>query len=359
VLNPDIFICESDLIKTAFDKLNRTAQKVLLVVDETRRLLGTLSDGDLRRYALTKGADLASSIRDCYNKQSFHLKWRFSLKTARDIFLKHKIELIPILDEEDRVVDCLTWAQLFSREGMSEARVKDLEMAAVIMAGGRGVRLAPFTKILPKPLIPIGDRPIIEVIVNGFREQGISKYYITLNHKAEMIESYFNGIEKDYEVRFTKEDDFLGTAGSLKLLEEEISDCFIVSNCDVITKVDFEDVANFHRERNSLLTILSPLQHYKIPYGIIDFKKGGEVKAILEKPEYTFTINAGVYILNREALGFIPAHSFFDMTDLIKVLIENNRKVVTYPIDAHSYIDIGQWDEYRKTVDCFNKVGAI
>ena len=343
-------------IKDAMERIDKTRIATVFVCSGEGILLGSLTDGDVRRRVLKTG-DLTEKILYCYNCHPvFVVQDTYTVNDVKKFMLEKAIKVVPVVDDQRRLVDILCWQNLFEEDASGGRKV---DVPVVIMAGGKGTRLAPFTRRLPKPLIPIGDKPIIEVIVDGFREQGISKFYITLNHKGEMIESYFNGIEKDYEVRFVKEDDFLGTAGCLKLLEEEISDCFIVCNCDVITKIDFEDVIKFHNERKSLLTILSPVQHYKIPYGIIDFKEGGEVKGIFEKPEYTFTINAGVYMLDKESLRFIPADSPFDMTDLIKTLIENNRTVVTYTINEHNYIDIGQWDEYRKTMDCFREVGAI
>ena len=135
-----------------------------------------------------------------------------------------------------------------------------------------------------------------------------------------------------------------------------VIDLFIVSNCDIIVKTNFEDAINFHKEQKATLTIISPIQHYKIPYGVIEFKEGGEVVSILEKPEYTFTVNAGVYILNRESLQLMPRNSSFDMTDVVKTLIENNKKVMMYPINERDYADIGQWEEYKQVLSKFNQL---
>lgn len=350
-MQKDILIYATESIKDALKKLDKTAKKVLLVIDNKDRLLGTLTDGDIRRYILT-GRSLENDIKEVYNKNPTYIrKENFSMDLAKRILLKKKIELLPILDERDKVIDFTTWDQAFSGDDKSIAVISKINIPVVIMAGGRGTRLEPFTKILPKSLIPIGDKPILEIIIDEFKKQGVSEYYITISHKGEMIESYFKSIKKDYKIKYVRENDRLGTAGSLKLLEGKINDIFVVSNCDVIVKANFEEVVNMHKKQNASLTILSAIQHYKIPYGIVKFKEGGKVIDIHEKPEYTFAINTGVYVMNKESLQFIPDNSCIDMTDLIKSLINNNKKIVMYPVNENDYIDIGQWEEYKKVID--------
>ncbi len=338
-------------VKDALKKLDKTGKKVLLVTGGNDQLLGTVTDGDIRRYILS-GRTLENGISEICNTNPLYIKQRdFSIKSAKKMLVENKIQLIPIVDEENKIVDFITWDRLFSDGEIEPLNAGKINIPVVIMAGGRGTRLDPFTRILPKPLIPIGDKPVIEIIIAEFKKQGVSEYYITLNHETDMVESYLNSIEKDYQIKFVKEDTFLGTAGSLKLLEEEISDIFIVSNCDVIVKADFEDVINFHKKYAASLTILASVQHYNIPYGVVKFKEGGEVINIHEKPEYTFTVNTGVYILSKESLQFIPDNSSFDMTDLINVLTRESRKVVLYPVNESDYTDIGQWEEYKKAAE--------
>jgi NDP-sugar pyrophosphorylase family protein len=273
----------------------------------------------------------------------------YSVKKAKTILEVRGLKLIPIVDTNKKVVNFISQSSLLSIN-VPAKNVKRIDMAVIIMAGGKSTRLEPFSKIFPKPLIPIGDKPIIDRIIDEFRKNGINRYYLTLNYKGDMIESYFNHMKKDYHVSFLREKGYYGTAGSLKLFHKYTDDTFIVSNCDVIIKADFEDVIKFHNKQESDLTILSSMQHYKIPYGVINFKKGGEVINLTEKPEYTFAVNAGVYILRRKILRFIPSHKRFDMTDLIKVLIDSRKRVFTYPVNENEYIDIGQWDEYKKAM---------
>ncbi|MDD4979801.1 MAG: sugar phosphate nucleotidyltransferase [Candidatus Omnitrophica bacterium] len=351
MLTKNILIQEDESIKDALKKLDKTATKVLSVVDKKDKLLGTITDGDIRRYIL-KGKSLEGNIRDIYNKKPIFINQdAFSIEEAREMFIKNKIDLIPITDKAERVIDFITWDKAFSDGSQGLFNIGKVSVPAVIMAGGKGTRLEPFSNIFPKALIPIGEKPIIEIIIDKFRRSGINEYYLTLNYKGKMIESYFDSIEKDYAVHYVWDSEYSGTAASLKLMEGKICDNFILSNCDVIVEANFEEVLNLHKEQKALLTILSSIQHYKVPYGVIRFKEGGEVTETIEKPEYTFTINTGVYILNKESLRFIPKNSYFDMTDLIKTLIENNKKVITYPVNESEYIDIGHWEEYKKAIE--------
>lgn len=351
MLRKGLLISETASIKEALKQLDKCSEKVLLVVDKKYKLLGTITDGDIRRYLL-EGNGLDDDIKKVYYRRPTVIKKaQFTIAQAKKLLIKKKIELLPVVDDDNKVVYFTTWSEAFSEDSARIPEIKKLDIPVVIMAGGKGTRLEPFTTILPKPLIPISDKPIIEIIINKFREFGIHEYYLTLNYKGEMIEAYFKHVEKDYELKYVWEDDFWGTGGSLKLLEKQIGDVFIVSNCDVIVKADFEEVVEIHKKQKASLTVLSSIQHYKIPYGVINFKGGGRITDIMEKPEYTFTINTGVYVLNKEVLQFIPDKTYFDMTDLISCLLKNNKKVVTYPVNENDYIDIGQWEEYRRAVD--------
>jgi dTDP-glucose pyrophosphorylase len=337
-------------IKDALKQIDSAGMGILFVCTDDGRLWGSLTDGDIRRRILKTG-NLQDKVVNCANRHPvFVVKDCYTVDEVKYLMLKKTIEVIPVVDNQKRLVDVLFWKDLFEEDTFG---YKKIDIPVVIMAGGKGERLEPFTKILPKPLIPIGEKSIIEIVIDEFRKYGIKRYYLILNYKGEMIESYFDNIERDYEVNYVREEEFLGTAGGLKLLEGKIRETFILSNCDVIVKADFEDVVKLHKEKDALLSVLSSIQHYKIPYGIVEFSEGGIVKDITEKPEYTFCVNAGVYVMNRETLQFIPKGSHFDMTDLIKSLLQADKKIITYPVSENDYIDIGQWEEYRKVVDRF------
>jgi len=357
-MKKELFIHPQASIKEALKKLDKTAEKTLLVVDEEKRLLGTLTDGDIRRYIIKTGK-LTGAIKDIYNRNPIVIRKskKSDLSGIKKLFIEKKIEVLPVIDKANKVVDYLTWTQVFSeKEKIWLHRSKEINVPVVIMAGGKGTRLAPFTYVLPKPLIPVGEKTIVEHIIDSFRTFGVKKFFLTLNYRGEMIEAYFNGIKKEYEIEFIWEKDFLGTAGSLKLLKDKVEGDFIVSNCDILIQADFSEILEFHRNNQAAFTLVTAIQHYRIPYGVVNARDGGLIESIEEKPEYTFQINTGVYILNESTLDFIPKNQYFDMPDLIRRLLSEKKRVLAYPISESDYVDVGQWEDYRKAL---NKLGGL
>ncbi len=352
-----LFVSENNSIKDTLKKLDKTAEKTLFVVDTNNVLLGTITDGDIRRHIIRTGS-LEGTIRNLYNKNPIKIynseKW--DKEYIKQLFLKNRIEVIPIINNKGQVIDYLTWTQFFSEKGNLSLFKEQLNVPVVIMAGGKGTRLAPVTDVIPKPLVPVGKKTMIEHIIDEFRKYGIKKFYITLNYKGKLIEAYFNSIEKDYDVKFIWEKEFLGTAGSLKFLDGEISENFIVSNCDIIVRANFYELFNFHLKKNSFLTSVTAIQHFRIPYGVVNTGKNGIIREIKEKPEITFQVNTGVYILNKKVLEYIPPRMYFDMPDLIGILLEKAKPIYAYPINEGDYIDLGQWEEYKKSMKRLKEV---
>jgi NDP-sugar pyrophosphorylase family protein len=278
----------------------------------------------------------------------------YSLAAARQAFLKSWYKLIPIVDEGRRVVAYVRWDEVLSAEDGAEKKRASLDVPVVIMAGGKGTRLAPFTNVLPKPLIPIGDRTILEHIIDRFLQFGIREFYLTLNYRGEMVKAYLDSTPRSYKLNYIWEKEYLGTAGSLRQLSGMINGTFIVSNCDILVKAEYDDVVDFHTTNGSMLTVVSSIQHHTIPYGVVEFVNGGVVTAIKEKPEFSFPINTGVYVLDSGSLKHIPPDGAFNMTDLICALIADRRKVLTYPVNEKDYLDIGQWEEYQKALLLLN-----
>lgn len=344
----DVYIDPSATLKETFKKLDDSAAKVLLVVDSEQILLGTITDGDVRRHLL-KGGSLEDKIGNVYNPNSVKVDSQ-DIELIRETLIKHKIDMLPVVNSENRVITSYNWEDVFSERKEAISNKEKLDIPVVIMAGGKGTRMQPFTTVLPKPLIPIGEKTILELLIDNFVEYGINKFYFTLNYRGEMIKAYFNSVKHDYSIEYVWEKDFNGTAGSLSLIDG-IDGPFIVSNCDIIVRANYSDIYKFHRESGSILTVVSSIQHHTIPYGVIEYSGGGIVEGIIEKPEYSFPINTGIYFLEKEAIDFIPKNEFFHMTHLIQSLIENGKKVVTYFVNEKDYIDIGQWEEYKKAVE--------
>ena len=347
----DIFIAPKSSIKDVLKKLDQSAQKVLLVVDNENRLLGTITDGDIRRHILKTGK-LEGAVDNIYNKKPKYTYQDEPQESAKKIMFENKIELLPILSKDRKVVGTIIWTDLFDQSFHKiETETETIDIPVVIMAGGKGTRLDPFTKVLPKPLLPIKDKTIAEHVIDSFRKFGIKKFYMTLNYKGKMIEAYFNSIEKDYEIEFIWEEDFFGTAGSLYLLKDKIESNFFVTNCDIILRTAYTDVLKHHKNSNSIFTFISSIQHYKIPYGVVKMKENSIIESMEEKPEYTFQINTGVYLMNKKAIDYIPTKTLFDMPELINSLIKNKQKIVAYPVNEHDYIDVGEWEEYKNTLE--------
>ncbi|UCB46317.1 MAG: NTP transferase domain-containing protein [Spirochaetota bacterium] len=344
----EIFVHKDITIKDALKKFDETARKVLIVVDERNLLLGALTDGDVRRHIL-KGGNLDDVIEGVYNDDPVFLYHPWNIKDMKELMLTKRIEAVPIVNDEKVITDVLFWSDVFKDSFRMPARKIDLPV--VIMAGGKGTRLDPFTRILPKPLIPIGDKPVIEIIIDRFIGYGVKDFYVSINYKGEMIRTYFDYLEdKNYMVNYIQEATYSGTAGSLRLLPANFPQAFILTNCDIIVDADYYDVLQFHKTNRNCVTVLGSIQHHVIPYGIVEFEKKGVVNRVVEKPEYDITINTGVYVIERKAIGYIPKNKMFHVTDLINLLLRKGKRVGVYPVSEKAYIDIGQWEEYRKTI---------
>lgn len=334
-------------IKEAMKKLDAAASKILFVVNDNEKFIGSLTDGDIRR-GLLSNKSLDSLVFDACNKNSFSINEIFDKEQIIEKMKELDIIFTPILSKDGRIINIFSLPESH-KEVIRQSDTK-LDIPVIIMAGGKGTRMAPFTNVLPKPLIPIGEKTILELIIDEFRIYGIINYYFTLNYRGEIIRAYFDSIEKNYSLSYMWEKEFSGTAGCLRLLSDKIYSTFIVSNCDIIVKADIGDVYRFHKDNKSVLTIISSIQHQIIPYGVVEFDNGGKVNKIVEKPEYSFPINTGVYFLEPECLDYIPKEKMFHMTQLIDKLMNDGQNVFTYIINESEYVDIGQWEEYRKAV---------
>jgi len=341
-------INKEESVLTSMKRLDENAHKVLFVVDENEALIGSLTDGDIRRWILSDNK-LSEQVHKVCHKSPSYVSEDYSYEKVKDIMLTKNIESVPVVSSSNKVRNVLFWVDVFQDTKVEKPK-KQMNYPVVIMAGGFGTRLAPFTTILPKPLIPVGDKSIVEHIIDRFLPYGIDKFFMTVNHKSKIIKSYFEDVEKEYSIKLVKEDKPLGTAGSLKLIKDEIKDVFIVSNCDIVIHADYSEIVDFHVSSGYDITLVSSMMHYKIPYGICEIDKGGSLIQIREKPEYNFLISTGMYILNRETLDLIPDDEFFHITHLMEKVKNQGGSVGVFPISEKSWDDTGEWNEYKKTV---------
>ena len=326
-------------------KMDLTEGKIVYVVGDGNELSGALSGGDIRRY-IVNGGNLEDNVECACNTEPVCVHSDYDIDEVKKLMLKHQVGSVPVIDRHRQVTDVLLWDTVF-REYPRPAR-KKLSIPVVIMAGGKGTRLDPFTRVLPKPLIPIENTPVIELVFEKFLEYGISQFYVSINHKSRIIKAYFEEWNPDYRIRWVEEEKPLGTAGALKLLEGKIAGPFFVSNCDVIVNGDYVRIYDYHRDKGNEITIVASPKKYTIPYGVCEVQSDGTLVGISEKPSYNFLVNIGVYLVNESVLKYIPPDTAFDFTELVAEVQRNNGKVGVFPIEEDRWQDVGEWDVYRK-----------
>jgi len=343
----ETFLVSSDIsIKQALKKMDAAGRKILFIADNDRKLSGVVTDGDIRRWIL-KGEGLDFSVERIMNKKPVVLEEGFDGKKAKELMLSLLIDCIPVLDAEKKIVSAIWWTDLFDKK---EVKKKAVDNPVVIMAGGEGTRLSPFTHAFPKPLLPIGGKPIIELIIERFAEFGCSDFYLSVNYKANILKAYFSEVPHSYNISYIEENKPLGTIGSLSLLKKEIDKTFFVSNCDILIEADYADILKFHKDNSCLITLVVSMKHYRIPYGICKIENGGMLKEITEKPEYDFLVNTGMYLMEPSVLHDIPENMKYDTTELINDYIKRDKKIGVYPVSDKSWLDIGQWQQLQETV---------
>ena len=267
--------------------------------------------------------------------------------------LENKTECMPVLDNKNNLIDVIFWEDLFAETERNEEK---LDLPVIIMAGGKGTRMRPLTNVIPKPLIPIDDKTIAEHIIYNFQKIGCNNFYISINYKSEMIKDYFNKLDKNYNVEFFEEEKPLGTAGSLHLLNGKTKKTFFISNCDILINEDYREIYKYHKEYKNELTIVGSFRHYPIPYGTLETGNEGKLISLQEKPQLSFLINSGMYILEPHLIDEIPQNEFFHITDLIEKIKARNGRVGVFPVSEKSWIDIGEWDKYLEMIKFGEKI---
>lgn len=334
----------------AMQKIDQNAKGIIYIVDDKGHLKGSLTDGDIRRWILKTGS-VTGTVSQMYYK---HTKYLFEMnaQNSRKYLDEEAIRSLPIVNNELELLDIYFKDE--EREG-DEINNKGLIMTPIIiMAGGKGTRLYPYTKILPKPLIPIGDIPILERIIMQFSKFGAKQFYITVNYKKEMIKSYFTEMRHEYILHYIEEDIPLGTAGSIRLIEEKFPRPVIITNCDTLIEADYEEIIKYHESSKNDMTIITCLKNTTIPYGVLHSKEQGLIISIEEKPKLSYFINTGMYIVSPDYLEWIPEKQIFHMTDLAEKMMSQGKRVGMYPINESAFLDMGEFEELKKMEERIN-----
>lgn len=330
-VNPD------DSIKKVVDIIDKSAIQIALVTDDEGRLLGTVTDGDIRR-GLLKGIGLDEKICEVANKKPHFATSKMNISAVKALMKRFGIKQIPVVDENSRLIDLIVSKEILG-QNLKENPV-------VIMAGGLGTRLRPLTNDCPKPLLKIGGKPILEIILDNFISEGFDNFYFSINYKGQMIRDYFgDGSNWGVSIKYIEENKKLGTAGSLSLLNKSINNPIIVMNGDLLTKLSFSQLLNFHKENNHKATMCVRNYEMQIPYGVVNID-GSILNSIEEKPVHKFFVNAGIYVLNPELKKFIPENEYYDMTDLFREIVEKKLKTGVFPIKEY-WVDIGRLQDFE------------
>ena len=301
-------IVNADLtLIAALKKMDEVKTKRLFVFNDNK-FDCILTMGDIQR-AIIRNVDLLQPIAEILDREKIYAKEGQSIETIKEVMFRENIDCMPILNSDGEIIDILFWADVF-KKSVVDAREK-IDLPVVIMAGGKGTRLKPITNVIPKPLVPIRNKTILEVIMDQFESIGCHKFYMSVNYKADMMKYYLSQIEHHYDIEFFMEDKPLGTIGSVSLLKGKIKTPFFVSNCDSINEQDYRDVYDYHVSNHNDMTIVTMVKSFRIPYGVIETGEDGLMVELKEKPEHTYMVNSGVYILNANLIDEIPEGKFF------------------------------------------------
>lgn len=334
-------------ILQALKKMDSEGVKLLFVYDNDA-FKGILTIGDIQRAILSK-IDLSAPLLNILDTKKIYAKPGDPIQTIKSLMLSFRAECMPVVNENDVLIDVHFWDDILYKT--HSHCIIPFNLPIVIMAGGEGKRLKPLTNVLPKPLIPIGEKTIIEDIMDRFVSCGSKTFYISINYKADFIRSYFSQLNnKDYIINYIQENRPLGTAGSLAFLNKEIHTTFFVSNCDIVIEEDYDKILQYHIENKNEITIVTALKYFSLPYGIVETTEEGLLSILTEKPELLYKINTGMYILESNLLKEIPKNTYHNITDLINNVIKRDGRVGCFPVSEKAWKDIGEWSEYLRLI---------
>jgi len=332
-------------------KMDEERRKLLILL-ENSKYKNLISIGDIQR-ALIKGSPVNTKVSEieigqkvvCHESED-RLKTIETLKQLR-------AEFMPIVSSEGDVEDILFWDDVISSKRVTGESLKGVPI--VLMAGGLGTRLRPITNVIPKPLIPLGQLPIIHQIINRFCDFGATDFKLSVNYKWKMIKNYFDSEDRVFDLEYFVEKQPLGTAGSLSLMRDQLDKTFVISNCDIIIEENYETVFDYHKRNKNDITIVACIKSYDVPYGVIETDQNGLYDSLIEKPTFTYKLNTGMYILEPNLVDLVPENTFFHITHLIEKAKETGKKVGVFPISEKSWIDIGEWKSYLASFEQMEK----
>lgn len=332
ILTPD------STFESMIQALDESGEGFLPIVDDSNVLIGVVTDGDIRRAFLNK----QTNVQEIINKNPKTANEKINYEQALSILKKSHLRHLPIVDENNKLIKVVkldNW----------EEYVRPNKV--VIMAGGLGSRLGELTKELPKPMLPLGNKPILENLILSFKNQGYNDFIISVNYKAEVIKNYFkDGSNLGVNIEYIQETERKGTAGAISLIKSEIKHPFFVINGDILTTINYTELLDNHLEKEAMATMCVAKKNYAIQYGVVEFNEENCITDLKEKPRYHFHINAGIYVLNPEAISYIPRNEFFDMPSLFEILNNDDKKTIAYPIEDY-WLDIGLKDDYYRAVN--------
>lgn len=333
------FIASQDItVSEAMQKLNVNSGGTLFLTDADEKLVACITDGDIRRYLLSGGKMNGEAVKAA----NVHPRFARSIDEARSLFHKKYFIAIPIVDDDMKIID------IFSDvESVEKARAR-LCVPVVINAGGKGTRLAPYTKVLPKPLIPVGDLPILEHIMNEYQSYDCTDFHIIVNYKRDLMKAYFADNERAYNITWYDEDKPLGTGGGLSLLKGVFKDTFFFANCDALLTADYESMLKFHKENGNVITMICAYKNINIPYGVVDMGVNGVIEGMREKPLMSFLTNTGIYIVEPSVVDSMIDGEAIGFPDIVERERQKGHKVAVYPVSENDWMDMGQIPELEK-----------
>lgn len=336
-----LFVAPQASLSDCLRYMDKIDRKLLLVGDKNN-VLGLLSIGDIQREIIKTGT-LNRKIIEILRKNVKIGTTGESFEHIKEKMIRQRMEYYPIVDEENRLINCYFWDDLFPS---ATEQVGRFSTGVVIMAGGVGSRMRPLTYVIPKPLIPIGKRSLIEQIMMNFDRHGTQKYLVSTNYLDEVLRFHLGSCDFADQISYFKESKPLGTIGSITLMRDALPETFFVTNCDIIIEEDYSKILSFHQENKFDITLVCAVKEYHIPYGTVEIGRKGTVKSLQEKPNLSFFINSGMYVMNKNCLDEIPNNEFYNITDLINSISAKGGKIGSFPVSSRSWIDIGNWQEY-------------